>query len=209
MKLFLFLIFMAVIQLLLVVTFISPEHVRTETKKEFEIISKWFGEDKAVAMFNNANSTFRGVFVESGFVKASYDTLVPERKRDYQDASMNEIANSSFFISVKERLDAFWISVRASIMRLDLMWICILHCLIFIIPTIIDGLMKLEKQKLTEDNSVLNIFDVAIFVLSVCVIGPLIILMWPMAISPTYVGVWALIMSIAAWLTASESQQNK
>jgi hypothetical protein len=201
-------IFILIAEILIVAVAIGPEHVKEENKKELRIIVKWFGKEKAKEMYLSSRDNFNWMFKDSGIVKGSYSFLLPNNENKYKNKGVERMDSSPIWAAIQRRIDSFWIVIKSGFLRFELLLLCLLHCLPFLIPVVIDGLMKREICKLSEDNASLPIYTLSKYTFNFCLIGPPVLFLLPFSISPIYVGVWALLFASSSWLMSSNVQHR-
>lgn len=209
-KTVLFWLVIFVCEIVVVMVFINPTYIKSEFKKEVVTVNKWFGKDKTKEMYADSLKAYQSMFVETGIIEESYHFFLP--KSHSEDVKVNEgierLGKAKIWGYIKERLDAFWLVVKSGMFRFQLLLICFLHCLPFLVPSLVDGLMQREICKTSEENASLNIYTVSKSVLLTVLILPPVLLVWPFAISPLYVGWWALFLAISAWLMSANVQHR-
>jgi hypothetical protein len=197
-------------EIVVVMVFINPSYVQTEFRKEVVTVNKWFGAEKTKEIYTNSVEVYQSMFVDTGIIKGSYSFFLPKAHDESvkRNAGIDRLGKSKIWGYVQDRLDAFWMVVKSGMFRFQLLLICFLHCLPFLIPSLVDGLMQREICKTSEDNASLNIYTVSKTVLLSVMILPPILLVSPFAISPLYVGWWALFLAVSAWLMSANVQHR-
>lgn len=165
----------------------------------------WFGENKAKEMIDDASSLFNLLFVDTGIVEESRDFFVEHRSREYKEG-WQRVSDAPLWDMLVEAMEKFWMVLESGMLRLQIMSVCLLISLSFIVPSLIDGLIKREIQKYGEENVSINIYSVSTLVFCSAFLLPFILLFWPMAISPPYMAIWTLILAGSLWLLASNVQ---
>ena len=145
------------------------------------------------------------LFVDTGIVEESRDFFVEHRSREYKEG-WQRVSDAPLWDMLVEAMEKFWMVLESGMLRLQIMSVCLLISLSFIVPSLIDGLIKREIQKYGEENVSINIYSVSTLVFCSAFLLPFILLFWPMAISPPYMAIWTLILAGSLWLLASNVQ---
>lgn len=197
-------------EMVAVMVFINPGYINKEFKKEVLTVNQWFGSEKTKEMYLSSAEIYQSMFVDTGIKRGSYSFFLP-KDHDVslkRNEGMDRLGKAKIWFYIQERLDAFWMVVKSGMFRFQLLLICFLHCLPFLIPSLVDGLMQREICKTSEDNASLNIYTVSKTTLLSVMILPPVLLVWPFAISPLYVGWWALLLAVSAWLMSANVQHR-
>jgi len=184
---------------------LPKEYVIKIINEEREYAVTWFGENKTKEMLNDASDLYDLFFVDTGMVEASQKLFVKHRDRDYKKG-WQEVSDAPLWDMLVESMNKFWMVLESGLLRLQIMWVCLLVSLSFILPALSDGLVKREIRKYGEHNVSVNIYTVAMFVFNSAFMLPFILLFWPMAISPPYMTIWTIILAGSIWLLASNVQ---
>ena len=193
------------VQFVLVVAMISPAYLQKTQKEELKTLVKWFGKEKTKNMYSVSKENFEGAFLETGAVQGSYKLLLPNKKPT-GNRGVDRMSKNKVWGYIENRLDAFWSLVRSVFLRFELLMISLLHCIPFLIPAFVDGLMKREITKCNVNNASTIMYTTAKQVFNFCLLGPFILFFLPLSLSPTYVGMWALLLAASSWLMASNVQ---
>lgn len=198
------------LEFLFIITLINPSYVKGEFRQEIKSVVHWFGKTKTEDMYRQSQKNYKSLFVESGVKQASYDWLLPKSNQELgiRNEGIKELGNAKIWKFIKNRLDAFWNMVKSSLFRFEVLLICFMHSIPLLVPAAIDGLMQREVTKRGSENASINFYTQSKNVLFTALILPPILLIWPMAISPIYVGWWALILVVSIWLTAANTQHR-
>jgi hypothetical protein len=197
-------------EIIVLLVFINPTYIHSEFKKEVLTINKWFGAQKTKEMYTDSLDVYQSMFVDTGIINGSYRFFLPNKENleTQTNTGIRKLGKAKIWVWIKERLDSFWVVVKTGIFRFQLLLICFMHCLPFLMPSLIDGLMQREICKTSEENASLNVYTVSKNVLLSVLILPPILLVWPFAISPVYVGWWALFLATSAWLMSANVQHR-
>lgn len=199
-------------EIVVVMVFINPKYIKSELKKEVVTVDRWFGTEKTKEMYADSVEMYKSAFVETGLIKGSYNFFLPKSHNTHPNVKRNtgieKLGRAKIWVYVKARLDTFWLVVKSGMFRFQLLLICFLHCLPFLIPSLVDGLMQREICKTSEENASLNIYTVSKGVLLTVLVLPPVLLVWPFAISPLYVGWWAIFLAVSAWLMSANVQHR-
>jgi hypothetical protein len=204
MKIFLCFVFVILVELL-ILAFLPRQHLVDVIHTERQYSLKWFGEEKSLEMINSANGVFNGMFVDTGLVEGSNNFFLKHRNKKH-GKGFQKMSDSKFWDHLVSGVDKMWLIIESGMLRLQIMWVCLLLSLSFVIPSLLDGVVKREIRKYGEDNSSINVYSVAMLVLTSTFSLPLVLLFWPMAISPPYMAIWTIILAFSIWLLSSNVQ---
>lgn len=175
--------------------------------EERQNVVKWFGENKTRKMLKNADELYIKLFQETGMVDGSIHFVLRHRDNK-QKAGWEKMSNSTVWDSLANGIKRIWLVIRGGFFRLQVMWICFLLSLSFIVPSLVDGLVKRAISKLGESNVSLNIYNLSMPVFLSAIGLPLFLLFLPVAISPVYMLIWTVILAGSVWLISSNVQHE-
>jgi hypothetical protein len=193
----------------IVITFAVPSDFLIDSfNQERRGLVTWFGQTKAETMVNVSFDRYQSWFVDSGLVAFIDELFYTNQQQDMHNVSMQNVLNDDFFSSLNYRVDLLWIVVQSSLIRLEMLIICLLLSLAFVIPTIVDGLSRWQISRVGVDNASINFYGVAEDIFYSLVLLPMFILVSPFAISPLFMFAWTGALSLSLWVVISNLQHR-
>lgn len=191
------------------ITFAVPSSFLIDSfNQERRSLVTWFGQDKAEAMVNVSYERYQSWFVDSGLVKFVDELFYTNQQQDMHNRTMQNVLNDDFFSSLNYRVDLLWIVVQSSLIRLEMLIICLLLSLAFLLPTIVDGIARWQISRVGDQNASINFYTVAEDIFYVLLLLPLFILVSPFAISPLFMFIWTAMLSLSLWFVISNLQHR-
>jgi|AntRauTorckE5430_2_1112549.scaffolds.fasta_scaffold03784_5 hypothetical protein len=191
------------------ITFAVPSEFLIDSfNQERRALVTWFGQDKAEAMVNISFERYQSWFVDSGLVQFVDDLFYTNQQQDMHNRSMQNVLNDDFFSSLNYRVDLLWIVVQSSLIRLEMLIICLILSLAFLLPTIVDGIARWQISRVGDQNASINFYTVAEDIFYILVLLPLFILVSPFAISPLFMFIWTAMLSLSLWFVISNLQHR-
>jgi hypothetical protein len=191
------------------ITFSVPSEFLIDSfNQERRALVTWFGQDKAEAMVNISFERYQSWFVDSGLVQFVDDLFYTNQQQDMHNRSMQNVLNDDFFSSLNYRVDLLWIVVQSSLIRLEMLIICLILSLAFLLPTIVDGIARWQISRVGDQNASINFYTVAEDIFYILVLLPLFILVSPFAISPLFMFIWTAMLSLSLWFVISNLQHR-
>ena len=196
------------IEILLLVLFFPTESIIDSLNAERKEMVTWFGQEKTVEMIQKSESTFNAVFLETGIVHEVYEWFTHDQRVTYSNEGIHSLSQSSFFMDVEQKIHNFWLVVKSALLRFELLKYSAIISLIFIIPTIIDAIMVREANMHLPGNISANVYDLFKLISFSLFLVPIVIVLWPFAISPIYVSVWAIALAVSFWFYITNTQEK-
>lgn len=202
------LILLFVIELVVLVFVIPKEYLINIVNIERNEMIVWFASERTAHMIAETQATFQSLIVDSGFKQTIIDMFYIDPTHDYQNNGLNKFASSSQATWANERVDSLWIVIEAIILRWDLFLICLGLSLLFLIPTIVDGLCSWQKLRSSDENASINFYNVAEKSLYVLLILPIYGFFAPFPITPPAIIMWALFCAFCIWIMTANLQHR-
>ena len=175
---------------------------------EREKILHWFANDRTTQMISESEQTFDNLIVHSGLKQEIIDMFYVDATKLTQNQGINNFIQSDEASWGNERIESLWIVLHAVFLRWDLFLICMGLSLLFIIPTVVDGLCNWQKLRSSDENASINIYNVSEKTLYILSILPIYGLFAPIPITPVAIILWALVCSFCIWLMISNLQHR-
>ena len=121
---------------------------------------------------------------------------------------MRALGESGFITGFMARLDQFWLVLKFSFLRVQMISISLLLAMTFIIPSIVDGLMIRQVNRYGDDNASVNLYNAAEYTFYGCLIFPLYLTFAPFAISPIVMVFYTLTLSASIFILAQNLQHR-
>lgn len=195
-------------EIVLLAMIIPRDYLITMVNTERQHILHWFAPERTAQMLSDAQDSFQRLIVDSGFQQGFIDTFYIDAGDLNRNDGINTFVQQQEVSWSNERIDSFWIILQAVFLRWDLFVICITLSLLFIIPTIVDGLMNWQKLRSSDENASINIYNVAEKALYLLAILPVYGIFAPFPITPPVIILWALVIAFCIWLMASNLQHR-
>jgi hypothetical protein len=196
------------IEIIVIVALVSPQRINATIQQEQIAFQNWFGQNKTKDMIIASNTTFDFLFVETGIAEEFNSWFYHDTSKRYRNQGIQTLNESSFFSGFYSRLEQFWLVIRFSFLRAQMIWVCLILALTFIIPAIIDGLMIRQVQRYGDENVSLNLYQFAEYTFYSCLIFPLYIMFSPITISPLYMVPYCLVLACSVWVLAANVQHR-
>lgn len=189
---------------LLVLSFLPKEHLVEIVDQERQSTVKWFGKEKSTEMIDDANVMFDKLFVTSGIHDSSVNFFV--RHTDKDNGLFQEFGEASIFQDLSNGVKKIWFVIQSGMLRLEVMYVCLILSFTFLIPSFIDGINRRTIVRYSEMNVSIIMYTESLKIFFFCLAFPLALLFWPMAISPIYMVCWTLVLALAVWTASSNFQ---
>lgn len=191
------------------ITFVVPSEFLIDSfNQERQSLVTWFGNDKAIAMVNVSFERYEAWFVDSGLVNFVDKLFYTNQQQDMHNRGMQDVLNDDLFASLNYRVDLLWVVVQSSLIRLEMLFICLLLSLAFLIPTIVDGIARWQISRGGDQNASINFYTVAEDIFYLLLLLPLFIIVAPFAVSPLYLFIWTALLSLSLWFVISNLQHR-
>ncbi|GAA5132710.1 DUF4400 domain-containing protein [Thalassotalea piscium] len=202
------LIFIAIVFAELFIMSLMPlESVKSIIEEETNHTKTWFGEQKTNSMLKDASNLFTLLFISTGAVQGSNDFFLKHRKKRY-NKGWQQVSDAKIFDMLASAMEKIWLVIKSGMLRLQIMWVCLLLGMSFILPALIDGLAIRQIQKWGESNVSPNLYSYFNVIFISCFAVPFILLFWPMAITPIYMLAWTVILAGSLWVISSNWQHG-
>lgn len=188
--------------------FVPKDYLIEIVKIERAQILHWFAGDRTSQMIYESQDTFQRLIIDSGFKQGLLDIFFVDSTKLTQNRGMNNFIQSPEASWGNERLDSLWIVLHAVFLRWDLFVICMGLSLLFVIPTVVDGLCNWQKLRSSDENASINIYNVSEKTLYLLALLPIFGLFAPFPITPVAIILWALVCSFCIWLMISNLQHR-
>lgn len=208
MQIFFYLIIVFILELVAVLLLVSKETLFDVFNEDRIQISKWFGNEKSLQMAFDAKQRFEDLFVDTGISDFIYELFYTDQQVDLMNAGMNDVRDSAFISMTNERIEFVWVILESAMLRIEMILICMLISLCFIIPMVIDGLSKWQISRSGDANSSINIYGVAEKVFYSSLLFPIYIVFLPFAVSPLLMFSWTFVLGVSAWFLTSNLQHR-
>ncbi|BBL92319.1 MULTISPECIES: DUF4400 domain-containing protein [Vibrio] len=195
------------LQVILVILFVNPEQVRKVVTEEYRKTELWLGKENTEQLYAKATGQYKQYIIKSKFKEVTYDIFLP-RNVEMENKGMERLRQASFWDLVKDRLDSLFLLLKTILFRAKIFINAFLLSCPYLLPVIVDGLMRREVLKISEENASLNLYTVCKKVFLGCLFIPFFMLFWPWAISPIYLLVWTVFMAFTLWIVASHVQHR-
>ncbi|BBM67622.1 MULTISPECIES: DUF4400 domain-containing protein [Vibrio] len=195
------------LQVVLVMIFINPEQVKKVVTEEYRKTEMWLGKENTEQLYAKATGQYQRYIIQSKFKEVTYDIFLP-RNVEMENKGMERMRQASFWLHVQDRLESFFLLIKTMLFRAKIFINAFILSCPYLFPVIIDGLMRREVLKISEDNASLNLYTIAKKTFLVCLFLPFFMLFWPWAISPIYLLVWTIFMAFTLWIVASHVQHR-
>jgi hypothetical protein len=193
----------------IVITFAVPSDFLIDSfNEERRSLVKWFGQEKAEAMISVSFERYQAWFVDSGLVTFVDDLFYTNQQQDMHNRSMQNVLNDDFFSTLNYRVDLLWIVVQSSLIRLEMLIICLLLSLAFLLPTIVDGISRWQISRVGDQNASINFYSVSEDIFYFLLLLPLFMLVSPFALSPLFLFAWTGLLSLSLWFVISNLQHR-
>ncbi len=195
------------LQVVLVMIFINPEQVRKVVTEEYRKTEMWLGKENTEQLYAKATGQYQRYIIQSKFKEVTYEIFLP-RNVEIENRGMERMRQASFWEHVEDRLESFFLLIKTMLFRSKIFVNAFLLSCPYLFPVIIDGLMRREVLKISEDNASLNLYTIAKKTFLACLFLPFFMLFWPWAISPIYLLAWTIFMAFTLWVVASHVQHR-
>lgn len=196
-----------ILEVIAVAALISPNTINTAIQKEITYLNTWFGKNKTTDMLTSAQDSFDSMFVHSG-VQDEFNSWFEHDNSKVKNKGMRELGESGFITGFMARLDQFWLVLKFSFLRVQMISISLLLAMTFIIPSIVDGLMIRQVNRYGDDNASVNLYNAAEYTFYGCLIFPLYLTFAPFAISPIVMVFYTLTLSASIFILAQNLQHR-
>lgn len=197
---------MAVLQIIILPLLIPTSHLVNTFNQERQQIAHWFGYERTTQMINTSEENFNVLFVDTGVVSELHEWLTHDRQKDYKNTGINEISEHPMFPVIEEKLNNIWLMVKSGMLRIEMVLICILLNLWFLVPSIVDGLVVRERLRDGSENVSTIFYHQSQKIFTACLLLPVLALFWPIAMSPIYFVVWTFLLAGSCWLMCQNLQ---
>jgi hypothetical protein len=194
-------------QIVLVMMFISPDHIKEEVATEYKKTEWWLGVQNTAELYKKSTFDYKHSFVETGIEDFVFDTFVLH-KQETDDKAMARAQKEPLWKVIEDRLTALFFIIQTMFFRARLFLMTFFLTLPYLIPVMIDGLMAREILKLSEDNASVTMYSISKYTLAFLVFLPFLMMFWPWAISPMWLLIWAIIFSMNVWQVAKNFQHR-
>ncbi len=189
-------------EIMLVVAFLGHSSIETQIYDEHAMAVTWMGEE-ADASYTLAYDKFKALFVDSGFVKTSYETFVPTTEEQKPKDSFLTGSFSMF----KERLDVLWAVILRSSQRSYLIFSWLPYTLLLAVPAAVDGWNQRAIKRVTFGYASPVRFHSAMFSLLLFLFLPFFYLFAPFSIHPAVIPIWSVCGGITLLVLSSNTQK--
>lgn len=197
-----------ILEVVLMALVISPAYLVTLINVERKQVLVWFGEEKTQQMLLSARQSFETHVENTGLKDTIIDMFYIDSNRLRSDLGISDVVHYHEIGYLNQRIDSLWLILEAVFLRIDLFLICLGLSLVFLIPTIVDGLCVWQKQRSSDENASINIYNVAEKTLYFLAILPVYGLFAPFPITPAAIMIWAFIIALCAWFMISNLQHR-
>lgn len=195
------------LELLLTVLIISPEFIRKELAEEQQHVANVLGPRVEHNLREEAAEHFRKAFVDTGVVRATYDTLIPTEDQRRRSVGMEELGSGTF-VWLGERMRALWNSIYQMFYRFGVLWAWAPAILPLAIPAIVDGLSIREIKKMSYGYASPVRYHAMTHALVFLVMALPIYIAFPIAVSPMVIPIWAVLVCLALMIFTANVQKR-
>lgn len=201
MKIFVFVILFIIFEIAVFTFFAPQENVVEMINKERRITAEWMGVERTTQMIERADAIYKDTFLNTGIVKGTFQIM------GVDDPSKNNMwLSTGIYDKVVERINTFWLLVKAGLMRIEVMLVYLAVSLLFLIPIVVDGFVIREIRKQGASSPSTNIYTAGKDGLYICLAIPVFFLIWPFTIYPAYMVLWTLSIGVCCWLLSAHFQ---
>lgn len=197
-----------IFEVVLIALIIPKEYLLNMVQAERQQILHWFAPERTSQMISDANASFQNLIVDTGLQQGIIDTFYVNAQQLTNNRGIDKFVQSPEASWGNERIESLWIVLHAVFIRWDLFIVCMTLSLLFLIPTLVDGLCNWQKLRSSDDNASINIYNVAEKTLYVLAILPVYGLFAPVPITPQAIIIWALFCAFCIWLMTSNLQHR-
>jgi hypothetical protein len=192
----------------LAILFIVPKSwVVAAINEERAATARWFGNERTLQMIDAAQARYNSIFVDSGFKEQVYYIFYVRQNKEAVKG-MEWATEDNVFRIVAERIDTVFLLLKAIMFRLDLIMISLVLALMVMIPTLIDGLCNWQINRNSDENTSINIYNMAEWVFYTALILPFYVILLPTALTPILFTVWMFFVCISMHTVASKLQHR-
>jgi hypothetical protein len=208
-KFFLIAFLILILEIIAVAIIFEPHDVERSIKQEISYLQTWFGKDKTKEMVVDAHNAFDSVFVSTGIMD-EFNSWFDYRQdvSHIKNEGVRALGESGFVYSFWEKLDQFWMIMKFSLLRVQMMSVSLLLALTFIIPSVVDGLMIRQVNRYGDGNVSVNLYNFAEYSFYACLALPVYLMFAPVALSPIVMVFYTLFLSFSIFILAQNLQHR-
>ena len=184
----------------------TPKDIMTRVVQELSMIEGALGKDETAKVTSSATSVYNGLFVETGFVKASRKFLVGEGEKEKSESLFGSSVKT-VAARTNDYVIGFSALCYAMLVRLAICLAWLPYIAPFFVAVMVDAAVRRKIKFATFGHASPIRFAAAAHVMIVVVFLPLLYLVVPIPVTPLFVPFWALMSSVPVMTVIANTQR--
>lgn len=194
-------------EIVMVPFFYDSYEIEDHIKQEYILIAKWFSDDEASRIYNDANNAFHHLFLNTGIAQATYALTVPDPENRTNDR--DEVKLSKDMVNwFDRRIMAWWSMWLQALERLMVFKTWLPFAVVFFVPTVVDGWVQREIKKSNFGYASPVRYHFGMFLMFGLLFFPLLYSFSPFVFSPLSTPIWIVLSAFSLVMMTSNLQKH-